>query len=146
MKVLIYISFLFVIVISCKKEVNKKPESFLVLGLQGQEEDIRWEAITSNWNDSLGIAEMEATSYYFDRCIIHFKNISGAGEIKPVTVAQFYYTDGLDFVPYTVSGALTITQANRKEIRGTLKLYFENKNNSVSGNIITGRFGIINPQ
>ncbi|CAN5544135.1 hypothetical protein BH10BAC3_BH10BAC3_13000 [soil metagenome] len=115
MKVLIYVSFLFVIVISCKKEVNKKPESFLVLGLQGQEEDIRWEAITANWNESVGIAEMEATSYYFDRCIIHFRNISGAGEIKPVTLAQFYYTDGLDFVPYAISGALTITRQIEKK-------------------------------
>ena len=146
MKVLIYISLLFVPVIACKKEVNTKPESFLVLRLQEQEEDIRWETLSSCWNDSLGNADIEASSSYdFNRCSIHLKNIFGPVEISPVMLTQFYYTDGIDFMPYAVSGTLTITRANNKEIEGTFTLHFENNYNGVSGNNITGRFGIINP-
>ena len=39
---------------------------------------------------------------------------------------HFYYADGIDFKPYAVSGALTITEARDKAIMGTFSLFFDN--------------------
>lgn len=57
---------------------------------------------------------------------------------------KFYYTDGIDFQPYAVSGTVTVTQADGKAVRGTFNLYFDNNYNGVSGRRITGDFGVIN--
>jgi len=57
---------------------------------------------------------------------------------------KFYYTDGFDFKPYSISGSLTITQANDKEIRATFSLYTESNFNGFSGRRIAGDFCIIN--
>ena len=136
---------LFVItnLISCSKEGMSRPYGYLNLRVEGQEEDIKWESITAKWIDTLGTADMEATSYYFDRCTINLKNFINTGVLQP-TVIQFYYTDGLDFRPYSVSGTLTITQADNKAVRGIFNLYFDNDYNGASGRSVTGDFGIIN--
>jgi hypothetical protein len=130
--------------LGCSKESIVKPYSFLNLRVEGQEEDIKWETITSNWIDTLGKADVEATSYYFERCTIHLNNITSVGSINALTLMQFYYTDGLDFKPYSISGTLTITQANDKAIRGTFSLYMESNFNGFLGRKITGDFGVIN--
>lgn len=53
--------------LSCSKEAITKPYGFLNLRVEGQEEDIKWETVTALWIDSSGNADIEATSYYFDR-------------------------------------------------------------------------------
>jgi hypothetical protein len=130
--------------LSCSKESITKPYGFLNLLVENQEEDIKWETITGTWIDSLGNADLEATSYYFDRCTIRLRNITALGNVNPLTLMQFYYTDGIDFKPNTISGVLTITEVSDKAIRGTFNLYFDNNYNGVSGRRITGDFGIIN--
>ena len=47
---------LFVIchLLNCSKEGVTKSCGFLNLRVEGEEEDIRWESITSEWIDSLG--------------------------------------------------------------------------------------------
>lgn len=130
--------------ISCSKESITKPYGFLNLRVQGQEEDIKWESIKSVWIDSLGTAELEASSYYFDRCKIHLEGITGFGNVSTLTLMQFYYTDGIDFQPHAISGTLTITETSDKAIRGTFNLYLDNNYNGVSGKRITDDFGIIN--
>jgi hypothetical protein len=130
--------------ISCSKEHITRPYGYLNLRVEGQEEDIKWETITSKWIDSLGNADIEATSYYFDRFAIHLQNIKSTGVVNPLTLMHFYYTDGVDFIPSALSGTLQITEANDKAVRGTFAVYFENNYNGVSGKRITGNFGIIN--
>ena len=112
--------------------------------MEGQEEDTRWETITFKWLDSLGIADLEASSYYFDHCSIHLENITSPGVVSPLNLMQFYYTDGLDFRPYALSGTFTILEASDKAIRGNFDVSFENNFNGVSGKRVTGDFGIIN--
>ena len=129
---------------SCSKERITKPYGFLILRIENAEEDIKWETVTGTWLDSTGNADLEATSYFFDRCNIHLKNINSLGNINPLTLMQFYYTDGIDFQPYAISGVLTITEADDKAIRGKFNLYLDNNYNGVSGRRITGDFGIIN--
>ncbi len=114
--------------LSCSKEHIVKPYGFLNLRVEGQEENIKWETILSQWIDTAGTIDLDATSYYFDRCNIHLKNITSPGAITP-SLMQFYYTDGLDFQPYAVTGTLTITEANDKAVRGTFALYFANNYN-----------------
>lgn len=130
--------------LGCSKEGITKPYGFLNLQVQGQDENIRWETIKGIWIDSLGNADLEATSYYFDRCKIHFEGITAIGTISPLTLMKFYYTDGIDFQPYANSGTLTVTEASDKAIRGTFNLYLDNSYNGVSGKRITGDFGIVN--
>lgn len=77
--------------LGCSKESIVKPYSFLNLRVEGQEEDIKWETITGSWTDTLGTANIEATSYYFDRCTIKLKSITSTGTINPLTLMQFYY-------------------------------------------------------
>jgi hypothetical protein len=136
--------FLFSSYISCSKEGITKPYGFLNLRVEGYEEDIKWESISAKWIDTLGRADLEATSYYFDRCQIRLTNITAVGNINPLTLMRFYYTDGLDFQPNSISGTLTITEASDKAIRGTFNLYLDNNFNGVSGRRIIGDFGIIN--
>lgn len=64
---------------------------------------------------------------------IHLNNITNVGSINPLTLMQFYYTDGLDFKPYSIFGTLTITQANDKAITGKFSLYMESNFNGFSG-------------
>ncbi len=130
--------------LSCSKEAIIKPYGFLNLRVEGQEDDIRWETINSKWIDSSGNADIEATSYYFDRCTIKLRNISNTGAISPLTLVQFYYTDGLDFKPYSISGSLIITQANDKAIKGIFTLYLESNFNGFQGKRVCGDFGIVN--
>lgn len=130
--------------LSCSKESITKPYSFLNLKVVGYEEDIKWETISGSWIDSLGNVDLEATSYYFDRCKIHLKGIKNLGSVNPLTLMQFYYTDGIDFQPYSISGVVTITEASNKAIRGTFNLYLNNNYNGVSDRRITGDFGVIN--
>ncbi|ODT52297.1 MAG: hypothetical protein ABS68_09310 [Niastella sp. SCN 39-18] len=136
--------FLICNLLGCSKENITKPYGFLNLRIEGQEEDIKWETVIAKWIDTLGNADLEATSYYFDRCNIHLKNITGLGNVNPLTLMQFYYTDGLDFQPYAISGTLSITEISDKAIRGTFNLYLDNNFNGASGRRITGDFGIIN--
>ena len=130
--------------LSCSKEIMTKPYGFLNLRVEGWEEDIKWETVKGTWIDSLGNVDLEATSYYFDRCNIRLRNITALGNINQLTLMQFYYTDGIDFKPHAISGVLTITEVSDKAIRGTFDLYFDNNYNGVSGRRITGDFGIIN--
>ena len=111
--------------LSCSKESITKPYGFLNLRVEGQEEDLKWETITATWIDTLGNADMEAASYYFDKCTIRLKNITNPRTINQLTLMQFYYTDGIDFKPYSISGTLTITHANDKAIKGTFLVYLE---------------------
>ncbi|HUC82594.1 MAG TPA: hypothetical protein VMR70_16930 [Flavisolibacter sp.] len=129
-------------VLSCSKENITKPNGFLNLRVQGQEEDIQWESIKGTWIDSLGNVELEASSYYFDRCKIQLQGVTRNGNISPLTLIQFYYTDGLDFQPYSISGTLTITEASAKAVKGTFNLYLDNNYNGVSGKRVTGDFGV----
>jgi hypothetical protein len=130
--------------LSCSKENITKPYGFLNFRVEGQEEDIKWESIKGVWIDSLGNADLDPSSYYFDRCKIHLEGITGIGNISLLTLTQFYYTDGIDFQPYAISGTLTITEASDKAIKGTFNLYLDNNYNGVSGRRITGYFGVIN--
>lgn len=134
--------------LSCSKESVSitKAYGFLNLRVENYEEDIKWETVSGTWIDSLGNADLEATAYYFDRCDIHLRNVTGLGNVNPLTLMQFYYTDGVDFRPNAISGVATITEANDKAIRGTFKLYLDNNYNGVSGRRITGDFGVINKQ
>lgn len=120
-----------------------KAYGYLNLRVENAEEDIKWETVSGTWIDSLGNADLEAAAYYFDRCNIHLRNITGLGNVNPLTLMQFYYTDGVDFQPNTISGIVTITEASDKAIRGTFKLYLDNNYNGVSGRRITGVFGVI---
>lgn len=130
--------------LSCSKESITKPYGFLNLRVENQEEDIKWETITSSWIDSLGNVDLEGNNYYFDRCKIHLKGIKNLGIVSPLTLMQFYYTDGIDFQPYSISGVVTITEASDKAIRGTFNLYLDNNYNGITGRRITGDFGVIN--
>lgn len=136
--------FLFCNISGCSKEGITKPYGFLNLRVENQEENIKWETVTATWIDSLGNADLEATSYYFDRCNIHLKNITASGNVDSLTLTEFYYTDEVDFHPFAVSGTITITQADDKAIRGTFNLYFDNNYNGVSGRRVTGEFCVIN--
>ena len=69
--------------LSCSKESITRPYSFLNLRIEGYEEDVKWETVRGTWIDSLGNANLEATSYYFDRCKIHLENITSLGNIAP---------------------------------------------------------------
>ena len=100
--------------LSCSKDYIVNPYGFLNLRVDGHEENIKWETILSRWIDTAGTIDLEATSYYFDRCNIHLKNITSPGAITP-SLIQFYYTDGLDFQPYEVTGMLTITEVMIKQ-------------------------------
>lgn len=62
--------------LSCSKEYTAKPYGFLNLRVDGQEENIKWETILSQWIDTAGTIDLDTTSYYFDRCNIHLKNIT----------------------------------------------------------------------
>ena len=110
----------------CSKENLTKSYGFLHLRIEGYEEDIKWESVSGMWIDSLGKLDMEATSYFFDRCTIHLDNVSNTGNVIPLTLTKFYYTDGIDFKPYAISGSLTITEASDKAIRGTFNFYLDN--------------------
>lgn len=70
--VLLFCNFL-----SCSKESITRPYGFLNLRVEGYEEDIKGETVRGTWIDSLRNADLEATSYYFDRCKIHLQNITG---------------------------------------------------------------------
>lgn len=126
------------------KENVTRPYGFLNLRVEGYDEDIKWESVSGVWIDSLGKLDMEATSYFFDRCTIHLENVRNTGNVNPLTLTKFYYTDGIDFKPYSISGSLTIKEASDKAIRGTFNLYFDNNYNGVSGKRISGDFGVIN--
>lgn len=143
-KHLILCALIITSITDCTKVQVTKPYSYLNLRVEGQEDDIRWETIIGTWTDSLGNADLEATSYYFDRCNIHIKSITSLGNINPLTLMQFNYTDGIDLQPNAVSGTVTITQADDMAIRGKFNLYFDNNYNGVSGRRITGDFGIVN--
>ena len=130
----------------CIKEDISKPYGFLHLRVGDNEEVIWWESIKVNWNDSLGSAYLEATSYFFDECRIQLKNIQGNGIITTLTLNQFYYTDGIDFRPFDVSGIFIINQADRNAIKGSFDVVFKNTFNGEGSKRITGNFGIINSQ
>lgn len=130
--------------LGCRKEYNPKPYGYLHLRVGGQEEDVKWETLSAEWADSLGKAELKASSYYFDHCTIRLKNITRPGVVNPLTILQFYYSDGLDFWPSGVRGTLIVTEASEKAIRGTFDVYFETNNNSATGKRVKGSFGIVN--
>jgi hypothetical protein len=45
--------------LGCNKDGKVKLYCFFNLRVEGQEEDIKWEIITSNWIDTLGSAHVE---------------------------------------------------------------------------------------
>lgn len=59
----------------CSKENIARPYGFLNLRVEGYEDDIKWENVSGIWIDTLGKLEMEATSYFFDRCTIQLENV-----------------------------------------------------------------------
>lgn len=130
--------------LSCNKQDIAKPQSFLNLKIEGADDAIRWETVTSKWVDSLGYAELNATSYSFDRCTISLRNITDTGAVNAVSIAQFYYTDGIDFMPNNISGTLIITEVNQNGIKGTFSLFLETGFNGSSRKKIYGDFCIIN--
>ena len=67
-----------------------------------------------------------------------------AGNITPLTLMKFYYTDGINFKPDAISGSLTIMEASDKAIRGTFNLYLNNNYNCALGRRIYGNFGVVN--
>lgn len=136
--------FVMISLLSCSRQDIVKPQSFLNLKIEGLDDPIQWETLTAEWVDSLGYAELNATSYAFDRCTISLKNISGTGVFNVVSIAQFFYTDGIDFIPYNISGTLTITEVNQKGIRGCFSLLLESDYNGFTQKKISGDFGIIN--
>lgn len=127
----------------CNKEDPGRPDSFLNLKVEGQEGNIVWKTVTGEWNNSLGQADLEATSHYFDRCTIQLENMTGTGTVSPLT-KNFYYTDGIDFRPYAISGTIRITEAGNKAFKGTFDIRLENNYNGVAGKQVTGDFGVIN--
>ena len=128
----------------CTQENIERAYGFLDLRVEGYDEDIKWESVSGIWIESLGKLDMEATSYFFDRCTIHLENVSNAGNVNPLTPMKFYYTDGIDFKPYAISGSITITEAINKATRGTFNLYMDNNYNGVSGKRISGDCGVVN--
>lgn len=142
----IFIATLFIVInlSGCQKEVLPQTAGFLNLKVVGDDEATGWEMITSQWNDTTGDLDLEATSYSYARCSIHLKNIFSPTPVDPISLLQFYYTDGIDFLPYSVSGYLVISEADHKAIRGTFNLYFSNNNTAVAGKSITGSFAVIN--
>ena len=74
--------------ISCSKENAIIPYGFLNLRVE-QEEDIKWETITSKWIDTLYLIDLRASSYYLDSCIIPSENITGPGIVSPLALMNF---------------------------------------------------------
>ncbi len=126
----------------CSKENLSEPYDYLYLKVEGQEEEIRWETTNAKWDSSSGTFDLEAIGYNFDRCRIKLENISSVGLLNSITILQFYYTDGLDFMPRSVSGHLIITEVSNESISGTFDLQFEKNYSGIGSKKVTGLLGL----
>ena len=108
----------------------------------GQENAVQWETVTTTWDQNTGKAELHANSYAFDQCVISLNNVVQPCTIGIDSIARFYYTDGVDFIPYTASGTLIIKEINAGGITGTFSITLESNHNSYLREEISGDFGI----
>jgi hypothetical protein len=108
---------------NCSKDGIFKPYSVLNIRMEGYEEDIRWESVAGTWNKSTGKVTLDASSYYFDHCTLYLLGIIDTGFVPNIGVTNFYYTDGLDFLPDTLtSGYIRITYLDTSTISGEFRV------------------------
>ncbi|HNP23946.1 MAG TPA: hypothetical protein PKM63_12455 [Panacibacter sp.] len=136
------IGFILISLLSCNKDNTLKPGGFLHLQVAGQENAVQWETVTTTWDQNTGKAELHANSYAFDQCVISLNNVVQPCTIGIDSIARFYYTDGVDFIPYTASGTLIIKEINAGGITGTFSITLESNHNSYLREEISGDFGI----
>ena len=133
------IGFILISLLSCNKDNTLKP-GFLP-AVAGQENAVQWETVTTTWDQNTGKAELHANSYAFDQCVISLNNV-----VQPCTIGidsdcRFYYTDGVDFIPYTASGTLIIKEINAGGTLPALSQSRSNNHNSYLREEISGDFG-----
>lgn len=133
-----------ILFLGCSKSAFKKPYGYLELRMEGREESVKWQEITGNWNDSSRKMTIEANGYGAEQCTINLERVMRNGEIHPLNTTMFYFTDGLDFKPFAVSGVLTIIESDSKCARGTFNLFLDNNYNGAAGQRVCGEFGVVN--
>lgn len=111
--------------------------------MEGYEEDIRWESVAGTWNNSAGKVTLDASSYYFDHCTLYLLSIIDTGFVPDIDVTNFYYTDGLDFLPDTLtSGYIRITYLDTSTISGEFRVSFDDDFNGAENKTVIGGFTI----
>ncbi|MCA0398826.1 MAG: hypothetical protein LCH51_15605 [Bacteroidetes bacterium] len=128
---------------NCSKDDIFKPYSILNLRIEGYEEDLRWESVAGTWNKSTGKITLDASSYFFDHCTIYLLNIIDTGFVPNIDVTNFYYTDGLDFLPDTLtSGYIRITYFDTSIVSGEFRVSLGDDFNGVENKAVFGGFTI----
>ena len=128
---------------NCSKDDISKPYSTLNLRVEGYEEDIRWESVAGTWNISTGKVTLDASSYYFDHFTLCLLNIIDTGFVPNIDVTKFYYIDGLDFFPDTLtSGYIRITYFDTSTVKGEFRICLGDDFNGAENNTVIGGFTI----
>lgn len=128
---------------SCGKEQVLRPYTFLQLHVFGSEEDVVWDGVSASWNANTGAFELDAVGIKHDHCRIRLTDLHTTGPASPITIENFFYSDGLTINPNRiVDGVLEILVLSENTLEGKFSFYLTDGAPQAGSLLVTGAFGI----
>lgn len=129
--------------IACHADEAIKPYAYLSMKFIEDEDYVLMERIECQWLPNEKQASLSAYGYKSEKFNIYLPGLMSTGKYPNLTIDNFFYTDGSDFVPFRVdSGYLEITQIDSSKVGGTFSVTLEDKFNGVEHRTIVGNFVI----
>lgn len=131
---------LIIAVCGCDKGVPGKSYDYLNLRIEGEEQDVPWEHLTSFWDHNNRTLEIRTSGYQQRKFDLVLTNISDTGSVFILSLLEMNYADGVLFVPDSVYGEVFISEISPEHIRGSFTAFFSDfrTNNHVQ---LHGDFG-----
>jgi hypothetical protein len=128
---------------SCKKDLTIGPYSILSVRFIEDEEYIFIKTPEASWDFNGSTAKLYARGYKFEQFNLHLSALQTTGFYPTPTIQNISYTDGLDFIPFKVSGGfINITYLDSLTVKGIFQVSLEDNFNGAENRTITGGFGI----
>jgi len=142
MQKLAIILFLF-IGISCKKDETVRPYSILSVKFIEDEEYIFIKSVDGSWDKGVKLAQLSASGYKSEWFGLYLPHLSDTGYYPNPTISNIYYFDGLDFMPFKLTGGfIHVSYIDSVTVRGDFKVSFEDDFNGAENRTVLGGFGI----
>ncbi len=119
---------------SCRKE-KEKTVATVHVRVGDRADEIEWMEVVAERQDRTGEIYIDAQGFNDERLSINLQNIKDTGTITPISISQFFFSDGLGFKPQQVqSGFIKIAERNPHRLSGTFVIYFPD--NTVAAKLV----------
>jgi hypothetical protein len=128
---------------ACTRTETIKPFAYLSIKFVEDEEYVLMERIECIWEPDKKEAHLTAYGFKNERLTIDLPDLKQTGRYTDLSIKNFFYTDGVDFMPVRVdSGFIDITQMDASQIGGSFSVTLEDEYNGVEHRTVTGNFVI----